>query len=178
MRKFSKKEQLRVKFSIACVYTFMATVLLPLLYFTGPLGLLKYYLLPYIGFHFWMSTFTMVHHTLPQIRFVPEEEWEQAQAQLGGTVHCSYPLWVDLLTHNISVHVPHHVSTSIPSYNLPIAWASIRENWGKHVHQCVFSVELIQDITSRCHLYDATENYQTFEKWESTQPAIGSHRRS
>lgn len=40
-----------------------------------------------------MSTFTMVHHTAPHIPFKPSEEWNAAQAQLNGTVHCDYPSW-------------------------------------------------------------------------------------
>lgn len=48
----------------------------------------------------------------------PEGEWDAAKAQLNGTVHCDFPAWVEFLTHDISVHVPHHVSTGIPWYNL------------------------------------------------------------
>ena len=40
-----------------------------------------------------MSTFTMVHHTAPHIPFKSSEEWNAAQAQLNGTVHCNYPRW-------------------------------------------------------------------------------------
>lgn len=40
-----------------------------------------------------MSTFTMVHHTAPHIPFRYSEEWNAAQAQLNGTVHCDYPRW-------------------------------------------------------------------------------------
>lgn len=35
----------------------------------------------------------MVHHTAPHIPFKTSEEWNAAQAQLNGTVHCSYPRW-------------------------------------------------------------------------------------
>ena len=38
---------------------------------------------------------------------------------------------VDFLTHDISWHVPHHVSTKIPWYNLRAATNSLRENWGQ-----------------------------------------------
>ena len=58
----------------------------------------------------------MVHHTAPHIPFIGEDKWDAAKAQLGGTVHCDFPKWVELLTHDISVHIPHHVAPSIPSY--------------------------------------------------------------
>jgi fatty acid desaturase len=35
----------------------------------------------------------MVHHTAPHIPFKTSEEWNAAQAQLNGTVHCDYPRW-------------------------------------------------------------------------------------
>lgn len=35
----------------------------------------------------------MVHHTAPHIPFKASEEWNAAQAQLNGTVHCNYPRW-------------------------------------------------------------------------------------
>lgn len=55
------------------------------------------------------------------------------QAQLSGTVHCDFPSWVEFLTHDISVHVPHHVSSKIPWYNLRKAHASLKENWGEYM---------------------------------------------
>jgi hypothetical protein len=38
---------------------------------------------------------------------------------------------VEFLTHDISVHVPHHVASKIPWYNLRKANASLRQNWGQ-----------------------------------------------
>ena len=63
---------------------------------------------PRLGYHFWMSTFTVVHHTAPHIPFKGGKDWDAAKAQLGGTVHCDFPRWVEFLCHDISVHVPHH----------------------------------------------------------------------
>jgi hypothetical protein len=47
-------------------------------------GVVKYWLMPWLGYHFWMSTFTVVHHTAPHIPFKPAEEWNAAKAQLSG----------------------------------------------------------------------------------------------
>ena len=38
---------------------------------------------------------------------------------------------VEVLCHDINVHVPHHVSPKIPWYNLRKATDSLRENWGQ-----------------------------------------------
>ena len=42
-------------------------------------------------------------------------------------LHCR----VEFLTHDISVHVPHHVASKIPWYNLRMANDSLRQNWGQ-----------------------------------------------
>ncbi len=38
---------------------------------------------------------------------------------------------IEFLTHDISVHVPHHVSSKIPWYNLRLAHNSLKQNWGE-----------------------------------------------
>ncbi|CAI0394491.1 unnamed protein product [Linum tenue] len=131
LKKFRPNEVQRVKISLACVFAFMGIGWPLIIYKAGVVGWIKYWLMPWLGYHFWMSTFTMVHHTAPHIPFKPSEEWNAAQAQLNGTVHCDYPRWIEILCHNINVHIPHHISSRIPSYNLPAAHRSIQENWGK-----------------------------------------------
>lgn len=84
---------LQVKISIAACALFMATVLPALVYYTGWFGLVKFWLMPWLGYHFWMSTFTVIHHTAPHIPFKPADQWNAARAQLTGTVHCDFPKW-------------------------------------------------------------------------------------
>lgn len=38
---------------------------------------------------------------------------------------------IEILCHDINVHIPHHISSRIPSYNLRAAHKSLQENWGK-----------------------------------------------
>jgi len=167
---FSAEQRLRVTLSIACVFCFAAVFFPVSLYNHGAWWVVKYWLVPWIGFHFWMSTFTMIHHTLPHIPFVPEEKWTDAKSRLNMTVHCEYPSWIELLTHDISVHIPHHVSTAIPSYNLRAAHEALKLKWGKYMHDCVFGVDLLWDITTNCHLYHEDEEvcYTPFERTGET----------
>jgi omega-6 fatty acid desaturase (delta-12 desaturase) len=81
----------QVKVSLAAVGLFMAVAFPLITYYTGITGLAKYWLMPWLGYHFWMSTFTVVHHTAAHIPFKASEEWNSAKAQLSGTVHCDYP---------------------------------------------------------------------------------------
>ncbi|XP_057969786.1 omega-6 fatty acid desaturase, chloroplastic-like isoform X2 [Malania oleifera] len=130
-KKFRPNERKRVKISVGCVYAFMAVGWPLLVYGTGPVGWFNYWFMPWLVFHFWMSTTTMIHHTAPHISFKPAEEWNAAQSQLGETVHCDFPPWIENLLHHINVHIPHHLAPRIPHYNLRAAHKSLRANWGK-----------------------------------------------
>ncbi|MCU0550740.1 MAG: fatty acid desaturase, partial [Leptolyngbya sp. Prado105] len=99
----------------------------------------------------------------PDIQFKEPEEWDAAQAQLFGTVHCDYPKWVEFLCHDINVHIPHHLSTAIPSYNLRLADSSLVKTWGTKLRRYQFSWGLMKEITDQCHLYHPEEAYQSFK---------------
>jgi len=165
---FSPKQQPCVRQSLYAVGIFAAT-LFPVMYkFLGMAGILRYYIVPWLVFHFWMSTFTLVHHTLPHIPFKEEKEWSLVESRFTTTVHCSYPFWVEYLCHDINVHIPHHLTTTIPSYNLKRAHFILKQNWSKHMHEVQFSWELMHDIATRCHMFHDENYYQTFSHfWKS-----------
>ncbi|WVZ92741.1 hypothetical protein U9M48_038785 [Paspalum notatum var. saurae] len=157
----------RVKISLACVFAFMAIGWPLIILKTGLAGWFKFWFMPWM-----MSTFTMVHHTAPHIPFKSSEEWNAAQAQLNGTVHCNYPQWIEILCHDINVHVPHHISPRIPSYNLRAAYDSIKQNWGKYVNEANWNWRLMKTILTRCHVYDKDRYYVPFDELapEESQP--------
>ncbi|KOP28212.1 fatty acid desaturase [Hapalosiphon sp. MRB220] len=163
--KFRAKDQSKVKLSIAVVVVFAAIAFPLIIANLGIWGFIKFWFIPWLVFHFWMSTFTLVHHTAPYIPFVEVTKWNAAIAQLSGTVHCDYPRWIEFLCHDINVHVPHHISTAIPSYNLRLAHRSLEENWGNYLSQCRFSVSLIKQITDQCHLYDPETGYLSMQDY-------------
>ncbi|KAE9462599.1 hypothetical protein C3L33_05499, partial [Rhododendron williamsianum] len=111
-----------------------------------------------------MSTFTMVHHTAPHIPFKHSDEWNAARAQLNGTVHCDYPRWIETLCHDINVHIPHHISPRIPSYNLRAAHQSLRDNWGKYLNEATWNWRLMKTILTVCHVYNKEQNYIPFDE--------------
>jgi len=163
---FKGKQREQVRFSALVVIGFAAIFFPLLIATTGIWGVVKFWLLPWLVYHFWMSTFTLVHHSHPEIPFKEPEEWKEAEAQLTGTVHCEYPAWVEFLCHHINVHVPHHLSTAIPSYNLRMAHNSLRENWGSHLRETRFSWQLMKTITDQCHLYDRENYYISFREFD------------
>jgi len=162
---FTPEQQPKVKTSLLAVYAAMAVFLPFMLYNFGVWGLVKHWFIPcFLGMHFWLSTFTMIHHTLPHIPFLPEGEWSDVQARLTFTVHCDYPYWIEYLCHHINVHVPHHVSTGIPSYNLRKAHEALKSKYGKYMSETVFGWELVKDVITTCHLYDREECYVPFDQ--------------
>jgi len=164
LESFTPEQRPKVQISLNCVMI-AAVIFFPTMFFTvGVWGIFKYWVMPFIGYHFWMSTFTMIHHTLPHIPFLPEDKWSDVKARLTMTVHCEYPWWIEYLTHHINVHIPHHVSTAIPSYNLRKAYDALKTAWGDHLHETTFSWELLKDVITRCHLYDETQIYIPFSE--------------
>jgi omega-6 fatty acid desaturase (delta-12 desaturase) len=166
---FQGKDREKVKLSASVVLIFAAIAFPVLLATTGIWGFIKFWLLPWLVYHFWMSTFTLVHHTAPDVPFHKADEWNAAIAQISGTVHCNYPRWVEFLCHDINVHIPHHISTAIPSYNLRLAYRSLQGNWGAYLHEeSHFSWSLMKQITDQCHLYEPENCYQSFQKYHRT----------
>lgn len=177
LNNFRPSEHTRVKISLACVFAFMAVVWPLIIYKAGISGWVKFWLMPWLGYHFWMSTFTMVHHTAPHIPFKDAEKWSSAQAQLGGTIHCDYPRWIELLCHDISVHIPHHISQKIPSYNLRLANESMRQNWGKFLNEAKWNWRLMKTIMTTCHIHDDERIYVAFDEGIEESKVIGLLRR-
>jgi acyl-lipid omega-6 desaturase (Delta-12 desaturase) len=161
------KEREQMRFSALFVIIGGGIGLTALTLTTGWWGLVKFWLVPWLVYHFWMSTFTVVHHTAANIPFTAAGQWNEAIAQLSGTVHCDYPKWVEFLCHDINVHVPHHISTAIPSYNLRAAHQIIKEQWGEYINERQFNWELMKEITEECHLYDPEDIYMSFGEFRA-----------
>uniref|UniRef100_A0A7N0UQM6 Fatty acid desaturase domain-containing protein n=1 Tax=Kalanchoe fedtschenkoi TaxID=63787 RepID=A0A7N0UQM6_KALFE len=164
LTKFKPQEIKRSLISWASVFTFMGFGWPLIINKMGMIGWVKLWLMPWLGYHFWMSTFTLVHHTAPHIPFRSSEDWNCAQAQINGTVHCNYPKWIEILCHDIGFHIPHHISSRIPSYNLRAAHKSLQDNWGKYMNEATWNWRLMKTLMTSCHIYDKEENYLAFEQ--------------
>jgi acyl-lipid omega-6 desaturase (Delta-12 desaturase) len=161
---YPERQRAQVKFSAGLVIAYAAIAFPLMIAFGGILGWVNFFLMPWLVYHFWMSTFTIVHHTMPDIQFKYSDKWNAAQDQLTGTVHCDYPAWVEWLCHDINVHIPHHISTAIPSYNLRKAHQSLQETWGEYLYTTKFSWSLMKQIGDRCHIHDDENCYRSFKQ--------------
>lgn len=175
---FTPKQLKKVYVSWAVCFVFAASLWTWLIATMGVWGWVKFWLMPWMGYHFWMSTFTLVHHTAPHIPFRTEDKYHGAQAKLGGTVHCDFPKWVEVLCHDINVHVPHHLSAKIPFYHLRAATDSLRKNWGEYMTECTFNWRMMRNFFTEIHLYEVEKEYVAFDSGKTTEdPLLAVQRR-
>lgn len=112
-------------------------------------------LLPFIVFNYFIALFTYLHHTHPDIPFFLErEQWSPALAQLYCSTVVRFSRPMELLTHNIMIHVPHHVNPHIPFYRLPRAYADLNWHYGDYIHEYRFSWRVVLRIFRQCKLFD------------------------
>ncbi len=166
LKKFtlSERERRQVRLSVTVVIVFAGFVSFTLILAAGVWGLIKFWLVPWLIFHFWLSIITRFHHTSPDIPWKSEKNWDIAQAQLRGTIYCHYPRWIEFLWHDINVHIPHHLTSAIPHYNLRKAHKSLQQNWGAYLKECNFSWTLFRQMGS-LNLYDPdSECYLSFQE--------------
>jgi omega-6 fatty acid desaturase (delta-12 desaturase) len=55
LNKYTEQQRPRVLVSLAAVFTFMAVGWPLIIHYTGWVGFAKYWLMPWLGYHFWMS---------------------------------------------------------------------------------------------------------------------------
>lgn len=113
-----------------------------------------FWLLPALGFHAWMALYTFLHHTADDIVFLEPDRWTPIAGQLDGTVNCLAPRWLSFLHLNIDVHIPHHVTTSVPSYHLRAANEAIRSSeFGARMTERPLTVAYLRRTVRDCQLW-------------------------
>lgn len=120
----------------------------------GGYGVFWLFLVPQLTFHFWLSTFTLFHHTNLKNQLLNQENWTPERAQLANTVHVAFPRIIEFLTHDISWHVPHHICVGIPFHKLRKAHQTLKELYPEWVVERSFGPELIREVISSCHLIE------------------------
>jgi len=120
----------------------------------------KLFVVPFLVFQFWLSTFTYFHHRHPKgAGWKENADWTRLYGSLFATVHVDYPTWVEFLTLDINWHLPHHVSPLIPWYNLRKCTYALFVAYGDQLQRDEFSWQLWRDTTTQCHVYDKDLGY-------------------
>lgn len=136
----------------------MFAIIVSFIYFKyagGLLSVIASLVIPFVVFNYIISLVVYLHHTNPDIPFFDERaEWNHT---IGG-LYCSTVIhsnWVvNILTHHILIHAPHHLDIRIPFYRLKTALISLKENYGSYVHEYKISIFNINHIFKSCKLYD------------------------
>lgn len=156
-RFFAKQDRDIVIRSIGITIAIGLTYAFTCLYFGGLSGLLLMFIIPQLVFQFWLSFFTLFHHTNVDSKLLSPSTWEPAKAQLGHSIHVKYPDIIDWLTHDIGWHIPHHVCVSIPHYNLRAAHQSLKNSYPEVIKENSLTPQYMLEVISKCHLIDQTD---------------------
>jgi len=121
----------------------------------------KFWLVPFLVFQFWLSTFTYFHHRLPAsyavensaVGWKKDKDWNKMYGGLFATVHVDYPSWIEFLTLDINWHIPHHVSSRIPWYNLRKCTYALLKAYGDKLNTVTLDWELWKETTTSTHMY-------------------------
>jgi len=120
----------------------------------------KLYVVPFLVFQFWLSTFTYFHHRHPRgAGWKENSDWTRLYGSLFATVHVDYPSWVEFLTLDINWHLPHHVSPLIPWYNLRKCTYALFAAYGDQLQRDELTWKLWWETTTLCHVYDKDLGY-------------------
>lgn len=153
-KNYREKDRRMVVSSIVITLVFGLATIPTVIYFAGPLGFLKLWVVPWIIAYAYFALITMLHHTHPEVPNLDKRRWSRAASGLALTVYCRYPRWLEFLMHDINVHVPHHISSAIPYYHLRKAHAALESKWPEMVRETQLTPGYFMDIMKRCHLYE------------------------
>ncbi len=125
-------------------------------YFAGGfIGVISVCILPLIIFNYGISFLIYLHHTHPDIAYFKQRsEWSHTI----GALYCCTVLrsskYFKILTHNIMIHIPHHLDFRIPFYHLPQAYQALKNEYGIHFHEYKLSWRYVFNVFKKCKLYD------------------------
>lgn len=158
---FFPKKSMRTQawLSSAFVATAIVVYLAVLGHFTGWVGILLYFILPWLATHAWFSATTLMHHTTDELPFLASSDWSPNASRLLVTTDYLYPKWLLFLTHNISIHTAHHVLPIVPFYNLPKAQEALKKTYPGMLREKKFRFSILWKIIRSCHFYDDKTGY-------------------
>lgn len=112
-------------------------------------------IVPFLIFNYVISLIVYLHHTHPKIPFFDDRvEWNHTIGALYCTTIISSNWLIDVLTHNIMVHTPHHLDVRIPFYRLKQAVIGIKSNYNEYLHEYKINIATLLYIFRTCKLYD------------------------
>jgi len=138
----------------------------------GLLGIIKVQAIPFFLFCQWIGMVIYIQHIQDTVPWKQKEGWNQFYGQVIGTTNYKTNFFLNFFLHNILIHLPHHVHSLIPFYNLPRALDELKRDYPDYV---VLKESLFKDYfeyTEKCKLIDAnTLEWTTYPKLEAAAVA-------
>jgi omega-6 fatty acid desaturase (delta-12 desaturase) len=128
---------------------------------------------PFLIFNFSIGSLVHVHHVQPDIRWWKRRDWTKFAAQVEGTTVLRTPKWLDFFFHQIMIHVPHHVDSRIPMYNLEMAAAAIAKAFPETMHDEPLRFRDFIRNTRQCKLYDFDNGRWFTYREAASLPQVG-----
>ncbi len=153
---FEAKDAAKIRFAIRLTTVVGIGYFASAAWFGGFYGVVFLLIVPQLVYQFWLSTFTLLHHTSPGNQLLDATTWSPERAQLTMSVQIFFPRLIDWLTHDISWHVPHHVSVGIPHYRLREAHQALRSTYPQWVQEHKLTWSYVRDVIKQCHLIRST----------------------
>lgn len=132
-------------------------------------GWASWWLMPWLVFHAWLSTLTLLQHTAPHIPFRSAgPEYDMGQAVISGTVTVSMPRWLELLLNDANYHLPQHISPAIPFYHARAAQQWLASRLGPYMTETKLSWGLLSSLITQCQVWDQQlQAYRPFQDVEA-----------
>jgi omega-6 fatty acid desaturase (delta-12 desaturase) len=121
----------------------------------GWIGVTAAVVVPFVVFTWVIALVVYLHHTHPAVPFFTDRrEWSATIGQVACSTVVRSNRLVELLTHGILIHPPHHVDTRIPFYHLKRAYAEMTPVFGRYICEYRLRCSTVRHIFAQCQLYD------------------------
>jgi acyl-lipid omega-6 desaturase (Delta-12 desaturase) len=115
---------------------------------------LKVFLVPFLLWNWLMGFAVYLQHIAEDIPWSEGREWDGFTANMEGAEILHMPGWLNFFTHNIFLHVPHHVDRRIPFYHLPAASDALLAAYPGVACERTWNLGSYLRTTRRCKLFD------------------------
>ncbi|KAG1677836.1 hypothetical protein FOA52_008600 [Chlamydomonas sp. UWO 241] len=165
LKKYYPPMRLTMIGSWSVPFVFMAVAWPALIAGGGLAAWFDCWLMPWLIFHLWLSTLTLLQHTAPHVPFEPPGgSYDAAQAAVNGTVTVSLPAPLELVLNYANYHLPQHLSGSVPFYHAKAATQAIDARLGPFLTKANLNGRLLRNLVERWQVYDEeTRQYITFD---------------
>lgn len=168
---FKRGNRRRVILSVAGLYLFMG-VFFPVMHrYLGVWGIFKFYLIPYVVYHFWMATFISFAYRIPFTK--------DASLRVSIAFPSKYPVWVEWLTNDINyvLAAARSIQDNIPNHKIKGTFAYLRDKLAERMDVIATnitegSMDQIATAAALASVLGSSHAVSSDSDNESSEPAV------